>query len=251
MVMKKIALGQMNIEYGNFEKNLRVAESLIQSAAQANADVLLLPELWSSGFDLRNRSGYIQPNHALLDQMQSLVNQQNMIVGGTYIIKENEHFYNSFIALQPNLPRVHYNKHHLFRLMKEDQYFSTGQPIAPIPTRCGSTALAVCFDLRFPEFFRSLRSQGAETFLISAHWPLARINHWEILLQARAIENQAYVIAVNSTGRSGKDEYGGTSMIVSPTGEILMKAPSSEAGLFIDKIDAHLVSIIREEFPIA
>ncbi len=249
--MKKIALGQLNIEYGNFEKNLRAAEEFVQIASRSHADVLLLPELWSSGFDLRNRADYLEPNRILLDNLQLLVDQSNLLVGGTYIKNDNGHYYNSFILLQPKQPPVHYHKQHLFHLMKENQYFTSGQPISPFYSPFGSTALAVCFDLRFPDYFRSLRSQGTETFLLSAHWPLARINHWEILLQARAIENQAFMIAVNSTGRSGKDDYGGTSMIVAPDGEILLKAPTHEEGVFMLEINPRTVSKIREEFPIS
>lgn len=249
--MKKIALGQMNIEYGNFEKNVSAAEGFIHAAVEKNADLLLLPELWSSGFDLRHREDYIQPNAELLAHLQTVVDHHNLVIGGSYILSDQERFYNTFVVLRPHQPRIAYHKKHLFQMMKEDQFFFPGLSIPPFSSFLGATALAVCFDLRFPEFFRGHRAEGAETILLSAHWPLARIQHWEILLRARAIENQAFVIAVNSTGISGRDTYGGTSLIIAPDGEVILKAPNLETGIFYAEIDPQAVSQIRAGFPIS
>jgi predicted amidohydrolase len=86
--------------------------------------------------------------------------------------------------------------------------------------------------------------------MMSAHWPLSRINHWDVLLQARAIENQAYMIAVNSVGQSGKDIYGGHSTVIAPDGEIIFRAPLDEDGLFVVEIETGKVKTLRQNFVI-
>lgn len=248
--MKKIALAQMNVEYGNMQKNIAAAEGMIYTAVDKQCDLILLPELWSSGFDYHHLNDYADQNCALIAKLQSIADQSNITICGTFIEKQDIRFYNSFITLQPRLPQTRYFKKHLFALMHEDSYFTPGKTSNPFSSILGQTGMSVCFDLRFSDFFLDLRLQGAECFLMSAHWPLARINHWDILLQARAIENQAYMIAVNSVGQSGKDIYGGNSMVIAPDGEIVLRAPNDEEGLFIAEIDPDKVKKIREKFVI-
>lgn len=246
--MKKIALAQMNVEYGNMQHNIAVAENLIQSAISQNCDLVLLPELWSTGFDYHHLDEYAVQNNALITHLQSVSDQSNIAICGSFIEKQGSNFYNSFNMLQPNLPRNFYFKNHLFAMMHEDKYFTPGDGSLPFRSILGQTGMSICYDLRFSELFLDMRMQGAEVFLLSAHWPLARISHWDVLLQARAIENQAYMIAVNSVGQSGKDIYGGHSAMIAPDGEVLLLAPSDEEGLYTVEIDPDRVKALREKF---
>jgi len=246
--MKRIALAQMNIIYGDPQKNENTARSLLTQAVHERCDLILFPELWSSGFDLHNISEYAVHTLELLAELQKVSDDSNMIIGGSFIEKQGNAFYNAFYLLQPHLPYAIYRKNHLFSMMHEDKYFSPGSESITVNTPLGITGLSICFDLRFPELFRSLQDRGAECFLICSHWPAARIHHWDILLQARAIENQAFMIAVNSVGQSGKDFYGGHSMIIAPDGEILLQASDKEEGLFIANIDPSKVGTLRQTF---
>jgi omega-amidase len=248
--MKKIALAQMNVEYGNISKNISVAENLISSAIDQKSDLVMLPELWSTGFDYHLLEESANQNFALINHLQNLANTSEITICGTFIEKQGSQFYNSFNTLQPNLPRTRYFKNHLFKLMHEDKYFTPGEVSIPFRSSLGHTGMSICYDLRFPELFMDLNLHGAEVFLLSAHWPRARINHWDVLLQARAIENQAYMIAVNSVGQSGKDMYGGHSVIIAPDGEVILQAPTDQEGLFTAEIDPGNVKSLRNKFVI-
>lgn len=248
--MKKIALGQMNIEYGNFTRNVSTAKAYITTAIDSKSDLILLPELWSSGFDLHNMEELATQNVELIKQLQAISNETGLIICGSYINNEFGNYYNSFITLQSHQQAIIYHKNHLFHQMHEDKYFTPGIESKPFKTALGVMGSCICFDLRFPEFFRGLSSKGTEIFIMSSHWPLVRINHWKVLLQARAIENQAFMIAVNSVGISGRDTYGGTSMVIAPDGKIVYEAPIDQDGLFEIEIDPSLVQKTRRAFPI-
>lgn len=246
--MKKIGLAQMNLEYGNFQRNVQMAEMMIQSAIQSKCDAILFPELWSSGFELKNAKTHASKNQALLQQFQKTSNDTSLMICGSIIEEIDHKYFNSFNIIQPGQPRKTYQKTHLFHLMHEDQYLSPGNSSVVMDTSLGCSGLSVCFDLRFPEFFVEMSSKGAELFLLCAHWPLSRVHHWDILLQARAIENQAFMIAVNSVGQSGKDLYGGSSAVIAPDGEILFRAPSNEENLYTVEIDPSAARAAREKF---
>lgn len=248
--MKRIALAQMNIEYGNFHRNVAIADHFIQKAILSNCDLILLPELWSSGFDLHKADEYSLQNLSLLTQLQRYSDQSNISICGSYIEKQDGIFFNTSIFLQPHQPSTAYRKIHLFHRMNEDKYFAPGIDSTPFSSAFGIMGMGICFDLRFPEFFLDLTANGTEIFLLTAHWPLTRINHWDILLQARAIENQAYMIAVNSVGQSGRDIYGGHSTVISPNGDILLRASSDEENLWVVDVDPTIVKTTRKMFVI-
>lgn len=248
--MKKIALAQMNVEYGNTTKNITVGEGFIRTAVDQKCDLVCLPELWSTGFQYQTMDKYSELNSSLLEHLQDISNQTGIAICGSFIEKQSEQFFNSFIMMQPNLAKTRYFKKHLFAMMHEDKHFSAGNDNHPFNTLLGLSGMCVCYDLRFPEQFLDLSMQGAEVFLLSAHWPLSRIHHWDVLLQARAIENQAFMIAVNSVGQSGKDIYGGHSTVIAPDGEIILAAPSDEEGLYTTEIDVDIVKLLRQKFVI-
>lgn len=133
--------------------------------------------------------------------------------------------------------------------MEEKDYFSAGEESRVIDTVFGKVGLATCYDIRFPELFRELTKNGAEIILVTAEFPAPRDNHWKVLLQARAIENQVFVIAVNRVGRDKRQEYFGKSMVIDPWGEILLEGGNSEEILSCE-VDISLVSKIRNEFPV-
>jgi len=246
--MKKIGLAQMNVEYGNMQHNIAAAKDLIQSAVAQKCDLVLLPELWSTGFDYHHLDEYAVQNNTLITHLQGISDQSKIVIGGSFIEKQGRNFYNSFNTLQPGLPGNRYFKNHLFALLHEDKYFTPGEGSLPFSSPLGLTGMSVCYDLRFSELFLDMRLQGTEIFLLSAHWPLVRINHWDVLLQARAIENQAYMIAVNSVGQSGEDIYGGHSAVIAPYGEVLLRAPVDKEGLFVAEIDPGRIKALREKF---
>ena len=143
---------------------------------------------------------------------------------------------------------ANYCKLHPFSQGKEDQYYEPGNEIVTFSWQGFTVAPFVCYDLRFPEIFRTAVRRGANLFCVIANWPEARIQHWVTLLQARAIENQAYVVGVNRVGNDPTLRYPGRSLVVDPMGEIIADAGDREGVTFAD-VQIDRVTTTREKLP--
>lgn len=144
-----------------------------------------------------------------------------------------------------------YRKIHLFGFAEgERTVMSGGDELVVVDTPLGTTGLATCYDLRFPELFRALTDVGATAFLVSSGWPLSRIEHWDVLTRARAIEDQAWVIACNEVGTQGAEKVvlGGHSVVIDPRGVVIAQAGESEEILYAE-IDADEAGRWRAAFP--
>lgn len=248
----KVSLAQLNLIYGDQEKNLEKALSMIRQAAMIGSDLILLPELWSSGYDLENRDRYAAGNIAILQEIHRVAELHSIWVGGSMITARGKEFFNTFSLFRSkNDPQIFYDKTHLFRLMDEEKWFSAGTtPCLTEQLPWGKSGLATCYDLRFPELFRHYAVNGAGiTFLVS-QWAIQRVEHWRTLLRARAIENQMFIAAVNSTGKIGPSEFGGRSAIIDPWGEVLIEGSQDSEELLSADLDLDLVSRVRERIPV-
>jgi predicted amidohydrolase len=141
-----------------------------------------------------------------------------------------------------------YRKVHPFSYGREAQFYGGGDRAVIVACDGAGVAPMICYDLRFPELWRLAALAGAEVFTIGASWPAARRHHWRTLAIARAIENQAFVVAVNRVGRDPHLQYGGGSIIVSPTGEILAEAADEPCVLHAE-LDLVALRRWRQEFP--
>lgn len=244
-----ISLAQMQVVTGDFQKNTSRGFDLIQDAIGSKSDIILFPEMWTAGFDYSNCHEYSLSNRALLGQLQQFSDEKQISIGGSYLLESENHFYNEFVLIQPKSASHSYRKIHLFHLMEEDTYLTPGEKVSVIQTRWGSTNLSVCYDLRFPEMFRLSREKGVTLVLMVAGWPLKRIDHWKILLRARAIENQLFFAAVNCVGGDNKVPFGGASAIIDPWGETILEASSDSERLITGKIDLEEVVKIRNNYP--
>lgn len=246
----RLSLAQLNIALGDPEANLHKVQSFAREAASAGSQFLLLPELWSSGYDLENARRHAQANLGILEEIKALAVEYRLSIGGSLLLEEPGGVYNSFVlAGADGLEIARYNKLHLFRLMGEDSYLQPGQQPRQAQTVLGPAGFAVCYDLRFPELFRRYALDGAEIVLLPAEWPARRQEHWNVLLRARAIENQMYVAGVNITGPSGGETFAGGSAVISPWGETLASAGAEES-LIHAEIDSDAVRSARERIPI-
>ncbi|MEY2634767.1 MAG: hypothetical protein RIS75_707 [Actinomycetota bacterium] len=231
----------------------RVLEQLPEHAAAT--DFLVLPELWHVGaFDLAGARDNAQPlSSSLITELAAVAaNAKIWLHGGSVAIRnEDGTTTNTSLVFNPAGELVgQYQKQHLFGFADGERTVMTaGNDVVVIDTPLGRTGLATCYDLRFPELFRSLTDKSAQTFLICAGWPTPRISHWDILAQARAIENQAYVVACNGRGAHAGVVLGGHSIVVNPRGEII--AHASESDEYLDaEIDIDLVDQWRSAFPV-
>jgi omega-amidase len=131
--------------------------------------------------------------------------------------------------------------------MQEDKWLNAGNSLEIIPTPWGPVGLAICYDLRFPEMFRKYALQGVKMVLIPAEWPSRRIEHWRVLLRARAIENQMFVVATNCVG--GSDPIGGHSAVIDPWGQVIIEGEQEQV-LLTTEIDLDVVNQVRERIPV-
>lgn len=247
-----ISLGQMQIKLARVEDNLATAEGMIDEAAATNADLVVLPELWSTGYDLENAADYADELGAgMFAQLSDTARANSIAVFGSVLERRGEEIMNcaTYHDSDGSLAAV-YRKIHLFRLFDEHMWLGEGESPATLAFPWGAAGLSICYDLRFPELFRRYAlAQGAKLMLLCAEWPLIRVEHWRTLLIARAIENQCFVVATNSCGNTGGTVFGGHSMIIDPWGQVILEAGEEEC-LLSAEIDLAEVDRVRRQIPV-
>lgn len=251
MARLSISLAQMNIAYGDVKRNATMMSKWTQEAGRRGSHLVVFPELWSSGYALEQAKDLASVlNSGLFVQISKLATQADISIVGSTLEKRGDAVANSASFFAPNGRMMGiYRKIHLFRLMNEDRFLQAGSSPLLMSLPWGKSALAICYDLRFPELFRRYAIEGAMMVIIPAEWPLKRIEHWRSLLIARAIENQCYIVACNAAGASGDTVYGGHSMIVDPWGKIVVEAGEDPALLTVD-IELNLVDEVRRQIPV-
>lgn len=246
-----VSLAQMNIVAGDVRKNVQTAEAMVMEAAKRGSHVVVLPELWSTGYALsQSRELAVSLNTGIFAQVATWATQYKLCIVGSMLEKRGMEVANSAPFFIPNgQARGVYRKIHLFRLMEEDRYLQPGTAPLLMDMPWGATAVAICYDLRFPELFRKYAVQGARLVIVPAEWPAERIEHWRALLIARAIENQCYMIACNTVGQSGTSIFGGHSMIVDPWGRVVIEVGETPS-LATAEIETDLVDNVRNRIPV-
>ena len=247
----KISLAQLQIHGGEPDRNLRSACEMVAQAAQNGSRFILFPELWSSGYDLEHAARLDLQTPEILAELQRLATARQIIIGGSLLESTPQGLYNTFSWIEPSgAPILCYRKIHLFRLMDEDRWLTPGDALQMVDAPWGTSGLAICYDLRFPELFRRYALQGAHGLVLSAEWPARRIYHWQTLLRARAIENQSFVIGANCVGPVFNEQFGGSSAVITPWGETLLEGSQSEEELLTTELDTSLVDAARSFMPV-
>ncbi|MCA9873561.1 MAG: carbon-nitrogen family hydrolase [Anaerolineales bacterium] len=252
MTALTIAVGQMDVSLGDPEVNLARVADLAAAAAARSADWLVLPELWSTGYDLENAGRHATTtDQGIFAQTAVLARTHRLHIIGSCLSWLGDGRYGNTAVFWDDHGRilVEYSKIHLFRLMDEHQYLTGGDRLAQVETAWGQVGLSICYDLRFPELFRAYALSGVRLVVIPAEWPHPRLAHWQTLLRARAIENQMFVVACNRVGRTGSTEFCGHSAIIDPWGEALVEGGESEE-LLVATIDLDQVEAVRRKIPI-
>ena len=216
----KISIAQFKSELGAVDENFSTASKLIEAAK--NSDVILLPELWSTGYypmpveKFADVDGERTKNFLCAAAKKFSVN----IIGGSVIVNSGGKIFNRcMVANRHGEIVASYDKTHLFSFAQEDKVFSAGDKISVVELDGVKCGLAICYDLRFPEFIRKISLAGAEIIFIPAAWSLKRLTPRQILTKARAIENQIFVVFANSSGKSE---------IVNPRGEVIAESGRGE-----------------------
>ncbi len=245
----KAGIVQFDVRLGNIESNLSSVLKGIDQLKALNAKIVLLPEMWSCGFDNKSLGEHAEKTDNIIDKLIRIASRYNMIIAGSLPESSGNDIFNTMYLIDGNRGLINtYRKIHLFSHTQEDKYFCAGNRAVVCETSVGPVGLMICYDLRFPELCRVLTLSGALLVLTSAQWPLERITHWDILLRARAIENQIFMVAANRCGMENSIEYGGRSLLVSPFGEILAKATDREC-ILSSEIDLAQLSEFRRKIP--
>jgi len=246
----KIYCCQFNIEWENKTANFAKVRALLAAEKPEPGALVLLPEMFATGFSM-NIAGIAEkqggPSEKFLAETARDLGV--FLMGGIVTAGEQERGRNEAVIFSPRGDLVgRYCKAQPFTLGGESDHYEAGGEVVIVPWQGFSLAPFICYDLRFPELFRSAVRRGANLITVIANWPVARIQHWVTLLQARAIENQAYVAGVNRCGTDPKLTYTGRSLIVNPGGEIMVEAGAEESVIKAD-IDLKKVLSFRADLP--
>jgi len=249
-----IALLQFDLAFGQPEQNRQKVRELAQEIAQAEekTDVLVLPELWDTAYDLKRLDEIADDNGEQAKKLLSEVAKQlhSNVIGGSIAEKIGDQVYNTTYVFNREGEMVaRYSKVHLFKLMDEDKYLAAGDEPGLYTLDDQPAGSVICYDIRFPEWLRSYALKGTKALFVCAQWPHPRLQHWRQLLIARAIENQMYVVACNRVGEGGKTTFCGHSIVIDPWGEIVAEALQQEE-ILRAKIDLELVDEVRGRIPV-
>ena len=248
----KVACIQMDVEYGKPENNMLQIEKKIREAAMLGGEIIVLPEMWNTAYALEELDLLADVDgNKTKELLSNLASELDVhIVGGSVSTKRGEDYYNTMYVID-NKGKVisQYDKAHLFNLMNEHLFLQAGNEKNLFSIEDIPMAGVICYDLRFPEWFRTHALAGAKVIFVPAQWPSKRVDHWRILLQARAIENQCYIVAVNRVGKDPDNEFTGHSMVVSPWGEILWTAVDKEEIGIID-LDMSVTEDVRKRMSV-
>jgi omega-amidase len=246
----KIYCVQMDIVWENKRANFETARALIRRAAPERGALVLLPEMFATGFSM-NVAGIREGKPPETDLFLADLAKESGIhlLGGVVTAGDGGKGRNQSVVFGPDGQEIaRYTKMQPFTPGGESANYEAGHGPVTFGWAGFTVAPFVCYDLRFPEHFRAAARQGAQLYTVISSWPVKRIGHWVTLLQARAIENQAYVAGVNRCGTDPKLAYNGRSLIISPLGEILADAGHGESVVSAE-VSLEGLLALRKELP--
>lgn len=243
----RIALYQMHIEWEDKKKNLEKLEERLNEISEKQVDVLLLPEMSFTGFSM-NTNITREEKEETIQRVRTLAIRYQITIGFGWAKscgKKSENHYT--IVDKSGVCLSDYAKIHPFSFSGENFKFQGGEQLTSFLLEGMPCSTFICYDLRFPEVFQ-IASKTAHMIVLPANWPAKRSGHWKTLLQARAIENQVYIAAVNCVGQIDKLYYSGDSCVINPDGQV-MEMLSDEEGLIICDVEDD-VAQYRKSFPV-
>lgn len=223
----KLTTFQAYLFWENIDKNLEnLARRL--SGLREKTDIIILPEMFNSGFTMNVEKCAESMDGKTMQWMHARAEEFECVVTGSLIIREGEKYYNRMIWMWPDGTHQYYDKRHLFTLAGEEKLFTPGTSKITVEVKGWKICPLICYDLRFPVWSAN-RDYHYDLLVYIASWPDKRIQHWQKLIPARAIENQVFVVGVNRVGYDGNEIYhSGGSMCIAPSGEVVYYKPENE-----------------------
>lgn len=246
----KLAIVQLKIKWEDTIHNLKRAEDFVKKAGEDNCDVIVFPEMFNTGFSMNIDNTAENSDGFTSRKLSFLSNRYHVAIIAGYTEKTDHTMAKNVASIYDKSGSlvIKYTKMHPFSFAHEDRYFDSGDRSVVFHLCDVPSSIFICYDLRFPELFRTVATESQVMYVI-ANWPSTRIEHWESLLKARAIENQCYIVGVNRIGEDGnKLAYCGKSHVFSPLGKDLYCADENHE-YFTVQIDPEEVVAVRSKFP--
>ncbi len=261
----RITTVQTDLIWENKIENLSKFDGLLRGIKRGETDVIVLPEMFTTGFSMNPAAFAETMDDATVFWLKKKAWELDAAITGSFICVENDKYYNRLVWMQPDGTFSIYDKRHRFTLAGEDRYYTEGVERLIVEWRGWRICPLICYDLRFPVWARNglqkAKNEGKEAknkgqnansnkqeaigkvqvdydvLIYVANWPIARSHHWRILSEARAVENQTYVVAVNRVGTDANGyEYRGDTSVIDYAGEILLRRS------FTEGVDTTIVS---------
>jgi omega-amidase len=243
----KISLIQSDLAWLDKATNLGRYSELL-SPLKAKTDLVVLPEMFNTGFSVKPMQIGEENNGQTYIWMSQQAEEGGFGICGSYIVREGLNYYNRWLLVTPEKESYSYDKRHLFSISGENLHFTRGEKRIAFTFRGVRISPYVCYDLRFPVWMRNRNDY--DLIIVSANWPESRRRVWNTLLQARAIENQCYVAGSNRIGTDGEGiKYSGDSVVINPKGEIIASAEENKEVTFTTELSMSELSEFRSKFP--
>jgi predicted amidohydrolase len=247
MQILRVSLVQTNLYWENKTANFNHIQNLLHGCA--NPDLIVLPEMFTTGFSMNPQQFAHDEGKEVINKLTEWSKLHNSAVCGSAMVKQNAQYFNRFFCVNQHLI-AQYDKAHLFRMGQEQQHYTKGKLRTTFKLNDWIIAPFICYDLRFPVWIKRTPDFNYHVLVFVANWPERRKQHWITLLQARAIENQCFVIGVNRVGTDGNGIYhSGNSMCISATGEVLWHSEHHE---MVHTVELNLTELLqyRKSFPV-
>lgn len=250
----KVTVIQSDLHWENVDENLTMFSEKIDAVSVAT-DVIVLPEMFNTGFSMLSENLAEAMDGKTVCWMKKEAKKKDAVITGSLIIEEDNNYYNRLIWAQPDGKLHSYDKRHLFRMGNEHKSFSAGKERLIVTYKGWRFCPMICYDLRFPVWARNSSATNTPAYdclIYVANWPEARKKAWSKLLEARAIENQCYVIGANRIGEDGEGVLcSGNSVIISPKGDVLSNIPEYENHTETMTLSLDELNSFREVFPVS
>lgn len=244
----RISMIQSHIIWEDRDENLGYYGELLRRVS-GKTDIAVLPETFTTGFSMDVEKLADTKDGVTISTIKGWAQKYKLAVVGSFIVKDNGKYFNRAFFITPDGEEYYYDKRHLFRMAQEDKYFSAGNQKTIVPYKGWNICLQICYDLRFPVWSRNVDNEY-DLLIYVANWPEVRKRVWKTLLQARAMENMAFVCGVNRVGIDGKGfVYRGDSMVFSPKGKKLADAGKREEITRTCTLEKKDLIKLREKFP--
>lgn len=246
--MKVVSL-QLPVLLSDLEANKKRFLEALKQNVDDKETIVILPEMWGTGFDYRNLSVFAEQTDEILSEIRGIINDNTLVIS-THPEKNQNKVFNTVYAVSKSSVLGRYRKNLLFSPTGENEFFDTGRETCVVDFKGMKVGLLLCYEIRFPELFRLTAYAGAEIITVPAVWPEVKREHWQTLTRARAIENQLYIAGCNCSvmHTRKKDMACGYSVAYDPWGEMLISSEPGE-GVYSCEVNKETVSDVREKIP--